>query len=202
VSDNKAKKLTDHWKKLSTMSHDDVYLVDSSLVIQFANGKDQHWFEWATEHLKRGHKFYVLPTTILDLSRTRLPEGFEEIVLRRNKEISEETLEDALKELFSAIPSHPANQLKFKYALYALLEAGHSYSWCTNVPPKVRSQKNGIFLTARKNFVQRFLRDPKKRAAIERIIRLQEGLDRLLPVRCILGDSYQNYTFPPPKKEE
>jgi hypothetical protein len=66
-------------KPLNNMSHDDVYLLDSNLVIGYLKDDITGWKNWADDHIKLGKKFLLLPQTITEISVKHpiLPPGFD-----------------------------------------------------------------------------------------------------------------------------
>ena len=44
-----------------TLSHDNVYILDQSLVLGSINGDISGWNVWVDEHVRLGKKMYILP---------------------------------------------------------------------------------------------------------------------------------------------
>ena len=115
-------------KPLSNMSHDDVYLLDSNLVIHYLNNFYPAWTAWADNHIKCGKKFFLLPQTIKEISVKNpvLPDGFEPLRLEHESYEKPQNMlnivyEQIVKEL--NIQGKLRNKLKIDIELIA--EAGY-----------------------------------------------------------------------------
>jgi hypothetical protein len=44
------------------LSHEDVYILDQSLVLGYVNNDIIGWKEWVDDHLHLGKRFFILPS--------------------------------------------------------------------------------------------------------------------------------------------
>jgi hypothetical protein len=70
------------------MSHDDVYILDSSLVIGYLKNDIPGWKAWADEHIKMGKKFHLVGQTMKEFEAKKelLPVGFERLRLKNDSD--------------------------------------------------------------------------------------------------------------------
>ncbi|CEP02098.1 hypothetical protein PBRA_002363 [Plasmodiophora brassicae] len=66
------------------MSHDDVYVVNSTLAIGYQKGDIAGWAPWVDEHIRLGKRLLMMPGTVDDFAAkdANLPAGFDAFRLR------------------------------------------------------------------------------------------------------------------------
>ncbi len=58
---------------ITNMPHDDIYILDSSLVVALVKNENEHWTRWVQEHLRLGRTCYITPTVVNECHDDALP---------------------------------------------------------------------------------------------------------------------------------
>jgi hypothetical protein len=186
-------------KPLNNMSHDDVYLLDSNLVIHYLNNFYPAWTAWADNHIKCGKKFFLLPQTIKEISVKNpvLPDGFEPLRLEHKSYEKPQSMldiivyEQIVKEL--NIQGKCRNKLKIDIELIA--EAGY-YAAAADpalISPGDILQDRVVFASNSFQAVKAIVHTEEKRNIVEKILD-DAGFEHLITVRFITGkETYSDF---------
>jgi hypothetical protein len=168
-------------RKFDELPHDDVYILDSNLVIAYQNNSIPGWNAWIDAHLKLEKRLYILPQ-IIPL-RDGVPEGFEVLEVEDPKD--DEQLNMVYEEIANSLNIHGKLREKAKidiqpiaYAGYAAASAVHQLSDEEVLAGRV------VFASNNFKIIKRILNTREKQDKVDLAIR-RMGFEHLNTVRFI-----------------
>jgi hypothetical protein len=169
-------------RKFDDLPHDDVYILDSNLVIAYQNNSIPGWNAWIDAHLKLEKRLYILPQIIPAL-RDGIPEGFEVLEIEDPKD--DEQLNMVYEEIANSLNIHGKLREKAKvdiqpiaYAGYAAASAVHQLSDEEVLAGRV------VFASNNFKIIKRILNTREKQDKVDLAIR-RMGFEHLNAVRFI-----------------
>ncbi|XXQ39115.1 PIN domain-containing protein [Plasmodiophora brassicae] len=116
------------WRPLGTMPHDDVYLLDSSLVLGYCNDEIPGWKAFVNDHVQMGKRFYLLPqaAAIASEHAVELPGGFVRAKLDDGAHEMSQVERDAVREeVIRTLDIQGTRRARFRVSIDLLVEACH-----------------------------------------------------------------------------
>jgi len=182
----------DQQKKIEFMSHDDVYVVDTSLVIGYLKKEPwmMPWCSWVDEHKNKGKKIYILPRSLTEL-REELQSPFA--VLQAPDWKPEGLMEKVFQEICSELKIGPKTRTKYKVDLKLVAEVGYAVASSPDLTDEDVLGDRVVFVSGNFKFIQRALSTPEKRKLFEMVIK-ENALEHMITTRCILSNgTYRDY---------
>jgi hypothetical protein len=169
-------------RRFEELPRDDVYILDSNLVIAYQKNSIPSWNAWIQDHFKLGKRFYILPQTVPELKHG-VPEGFEVLDIEDPKD--DEQLEMVFEEIADSLNIQGRLREKGKidiqliaYAGYAAASAVHQLSDEDVLAGKV------VFASNNFKIIRRILLTKEKQDKVDLAIR-RMGFEHLNTVRFI-----------------
>lgn len=171
-------------KSLAELSLDDVYILDSNLVIGYINDDIPGWRVWADKYLARGKKFLLLEMTMNEVSvmHPHLPPGFELLVME--DQIPQAFLDGVYEEVANAFNLVGKTRINMKTDIELLALAGYAAASSPQISDEDIFGDRVVFASNNFKCVKRVLYTEQKRKTFEKIID-DKGLEHLITVRLI-----------------
>ena len=180
------------------MSHDDVYFLDSNLVIHHLNNFYPAWTAWADNHIKLGKKFFLLPQTIKEISVKNpvLPEGFEPLRLEHESyEKPQNMLDIVYEQIVKELNIQGKRRMKLKIDIELIAETGYYAAAAdpAQISPDDILSDRVVFASNNFQAVKSVVRTEEKRDIVEKILD-DAGFEHLIPVRFITSqDTFSDF---------
>jgi len=177
-------------QSIGTLPLDDIYIVDSNLVIGYVQDDITGWKTWVDHYLSSsGRKFLMLPQTVEEVSIkcTDFPPGFVALCLEDEMlKKSQRKLDTVFSEIAKEFKIGRKMQLKLKTDIELIVEAGY-YAGCAvseQICAEDYLQDRVVFASANFRAIQRLLGTKEKRDLVEKLID-NNGFEHLITVRMI-----------------
>jgi len=168
---------------------DDIYIVDSNLVIAYLQDDIVGWKEWADEYIETGKQFLMLPQTIREVSVKcpDIPSGFTSLILEDEYLMkSQKKLNSVYNAIVKEFQIGEKLKEKMKIDIELITEAGY-YAGCaisSQISPEAYLQGKVVFASANFRAIKKLLWTKEKRDIVEKIID-DNGFEHLITVRLI-----------------
>jgi len=179
-------------KQISSMPHDDIYILDANLIIGYVENSIPLWTKWVDDHVAAKKQLFVLPRSAAEVNGG-LPDKGPFVILNSSDKKPDNILDHVYEEICTELDIKGKVRSKLKTDLKVVAEVGYAAASSEMISDEDLLADKVVFASNNFKCIKRVLNTKEKREKVEKALD-KHGLEHLIKVRGVLSDgTYEDF---------